>query len=111
MRPSMITVWIIPVALPFLTALPFAGQTDNTFEQTDSFDQGYQAEDGNSISPVAPIPGVPEPGQDYFPEGTKEGAEAEQPQNGQDYQNGVDADALPEQDDSTDRGAGGYDEN
>jgi hypothetical protein len=101
MRPSMNTILIIPVAILLLAALPCSAQTDS-FDR--GYEQGYQAENPNSITPIAPIPSIPEPGQTNFQEGIKEGAEQGLEEKGQDYQSGVDDGVQQEQDDSSNNG-------
>ena len=99
------TVLIIPVAL-LLAALPCAAQSDSFHR---GYEQGYQAENPNSIMPIAPIPSIPELGQTYFQEGIKEGAEQGQEENGRDYQSGVDEGIQQGQDDSTNSDSDGGD--
>ena len=95
------TIFIVPVASLLLTVLPCAAQSDS-FQR--GYQQGYQAENPNSITPIAPIPSIPELGSNYYQEGIKEGAEQGQEENGTDYQSGVDNGVQQEQDNSTDSG-------
>ena len=108
----MMTIFIIFVASLILTALPCAAQSDS-FQR--GYQQGYQAENPNSITPIAPIPSIPEMGSNYYEEGIKEGAEQGQEDNGTDYQSGVDEGVQQGEDNSADSDgdsdSGGGDDN
>lgn len=108
MRHLMMTVLTISGAFLLLTVLPCAAQTDS-FDR--GFQQGYQAENPNSLTPLPPLPSLPPLGSNYYQEGIKEGVERGQEENGTDYQSGVDEGAQQQQDDSTDSGDGDGDDN
>jgi hypothetical protein len=96
------------IALLLCAASPCIAQ--DSFQR--GFQQGYQAENPDSITPIAPIPSIPAPGQGYYEEGIKEGAEQGQEDQGQDYQSGYDQGQQDQQDDdssSTDDSGGGDD--
>ena len=76
------------------------------------FQQGYEAENPNSITPIAPVPNIPDLGSNYFQEGIKEGAEEGQEDNSTDYQSGYDQGQQDQQDDdSSSMDSGGGDDN
>jgi len=81
-------------ALLLCAASPCVAQ--NSFDR--GFEQGYQAENPNSLTPIPPIGNIPELGQTDFQEGIKEGAEQGLRDNGQDYESGYDQGQQDRQD-------------
>jgi hypothetical protein len=103
-----IALLVIPVAV--LLSFSFCAAQTDSFNR--GYEQGYQAENPGSLTPLAPVPSIPDVGSNYYQEGIKEGAEQGQEDNSTDYQSGYDQGQEDQQDEdsgSMDDSGGGDD--